>query len=142
VLGGRAVALAAIDWARCGRTDTISEETLRQLWPIYLRDRGWIPRDVATFAAGVDWALRPVAGRIALLQSDDGYQAYDYAVRLAADTPNTEAPPTRSGLLRLALLLTLKRASSQTVPVDTVAMRMRLLRTRAHGSRQTPKPLR
>jgi hypothetical protein len=30
---GVAVVYAATDWARCGRTDPISEQTLRQLWP-------------------------------------------------------------------------------------------------------------
>ena len=35
---GVAVVYAATDWARCGRTDPISEQTLRRLWPSYLRE--------------------------------------------------------------------------------------------------------
>src|SRR5262249_32715121 len=33
---GVALVYAAADWARCGRTDPIDDDTLRQLWPTYL----------------------------------------------------------------------------------------------------------
>ena len=33
---GVAVVYTAVDWARCGRTDPISDATLRQLWSIHL----------------------------------------------------------------------------------------------------------
>ncbi|CAN5213790.1 hypothetical protein BH20ACT5_BH20ACT5_19640 [soil metagenome] len=87
---GLAVVYAAIDWARCGRTDSIDEQTLRQLWPVYLR------HDVAVtetgFNVGTEWALRPVAGTIALLQRTRSYEAFDYVVRLVRDKPGTSPP--------------------------------------------------
>ena len=61
---GVAVVHAAIDWARCGRTDPIGDDTLRTLWPAYL-PAGMDPSDDG-FGIGVDWALRPVAATIAL----------------------------------------------------------------------------
>jgi hypothetical protein len=83
---------AAVDWARRGRTDPIDEYALGQLWPSYLT-----PGQPATddaLAAALAWALRPVAGRIALLQrsSTGSYQAFDYIVRVVRDRP-AAAPP-------------------------------------------------
>ena len=88
---GVAVVHAAVDWARCGRTDPIGDDTLRTLWPAYL-PAGIDPSDDG-FGIGVDWALRPVAATIALLQRFDGYRAYDYVIRLASDRPGTQPPP-------------------------------------------------
>ncbi len=96
---GMALASAAIDWARCGRTDPIAPETLRNLWSGYL-PAGSQATD-AGFQTALTWSLRPVAGTIALLQSTDeigsshgvdGYRAYDYVVRLVGDRPDTEPP--------------------------------------------------
>ena len=87
---GIAVVDAAIDWARCGRTDPISDETLRQLWPTYLA-AGRSNTDDG-FATGLKWALRPVAATIALLQRAGSYQAYDYVIRLVRDKPGAEPP--------------------------------------------------
>jgi tetratricopeptide (TPR) repeat protein len=88
---GVAVVYAAIDWARCGRTDPIADETLRELWPSYLR-AGVRPTDDG-FKAGLDWALRPVAGTIALLlEHADGYRAYDYIVWFVHDQPDAQPP--------------------------------------------------
>ena len=87
---GVALVDAAVDWARCGRTDPIDEDVLRQLWPSYLT-----PGQPATddaFAAALEWALRPVAGTIALLQRTGSYQAFDYIVRVVRDRP-AAAPP-------------------------------------------------
>jgi tetratricopeptide (TPR) repeat protein len=89
---GVAVVYTAVDWARCGRTDPISRDTLRALWPDFLQT-GIAPND-ERFAIGLEWALRPVAATIALLQGDNVYQPYDYVVRLvreqrAADSPQS-----------------------------------------------------
>jgi tetratricopeptide (TPR) repeat protein len=89
---GVAVIDAAADWARCGRTDAISEDTLRHLWRTYL-PVGVAPSDDG-FAIGRNWALDPVAGRIALLQQGaDGYRAYDYVVELISNRPEAGGPP-------------------------------------------------
>ncbi|MBV8541672.1 MAG: hypothetical protein JO364_09355 [Pseudonocardiales bacterium] len=87
---GVAVVYAATDWARCGRTDPLSEEMLRGLWPSHLPAGIRATDDV--FDVGLAWALRPVAGTIALLQRTGSYQAYDYVVRLVRDKPGAEAP--------------------------------------------------
>jgi len=88
---GAAVIYAAVDWALCGRTDPIPAATLRRLWPIYLRD-GAPPTDDA-FNAGLEWALRPVAGTIALLRGAGAYLAYDYIVSFVRGQPKTPDPP-------------------------------------------------
>jgi hypothetical protein len=85
-----AVVYAAVDWTRCGRTDPISAETLRELWPGYL-PLGVLATD-AGFKTGLAWALKPVAGTIALLQRTGTYRAYDYIVRFVLDQPDTPAP--------------------------------------------------
>lgn len=75
---GRAVIDAAVDWARCGRTDPIAEQSLRELWTSYLGHSARAADDV--FVSGLDWAVRPVAGTIALLQlSTGGYEPFDYS---------------------------------------------------------------
>jgi hypothetical protein len=92
---GVAVVHAAIDWARCGRTDPIRDNTLRTLWPAYL-PAGIDPTDEG-FGIGVDWALRPVAATIALLQRFDGYPG----LRLRDSTGKRavrRGPATRAGL--------------------------------------------
>lgn len=88
---GVAVVLAAVDWARCGRTDPIPVEALRRLWPNYLAAHVAATDDA--FDAAIAWAVRPVAGTIALLRTVDGfYQAFDYAVRLVRDGPGSKPP--------------------------------------------------
>ena len=87
---GVAVVHAAVDWARCGRTDPISGDTLRSLWPGFL-PAGITPSD-ERFAIGLEWALRPVAATIALLHDDQGYQAYDYVIRLVREQPGADPP--------------------------------------------------
>ncbi len=77
---GAGVVLAAVDWARCGRSDPISNNTLRRLWPRYLPQGKDATDDAFKFA--LEWATRPVAGTIALLQPSDSYEAFDYVVRL------------------------------------------------------------
>ena len=91
---GVALVHAAIDWARCGRTDPISEEVLRNLWPSHLH--AGIRATDEVFDVGLAWALRPVAGTIALLQYTSSYTAYDYVVRLVRDKPGAEPPRDRS----------------------------------------------
>lgn len=88
---GAAVVYAAIDWALCGRTDPMARDTLRELWPSYL-PAGARTTD-ADFERGLDWALRPVAGTIALLQGTGDYRPYDYVVRFVDDQPGTPSPP-------------------------------------------------
>jgi tetratricopeptide (TPR) repeat protein len=81
---GRAVVLAAVDWVRCGRRDPIPVATLRELWPSYLRAE--LHETAEGFETGLEWALRGVAGTIALLlQEEEGYRAYDYAVQSVED---------------------------------------------------------
>jgi tetratricopeptide (TPR) repeat protein len=87
---GVAVVLAAVDWARCGRTDPIPHDTLRQLWTTY-RPQNVVASDDA-FDVALDWALRPVAGTIALLHRSSSYQAFDYVVRLVRDRQGAEPP--------------------------------------------------
>ena len=82
---GRVVADVAVDWVRCGRTDAIAEPTLRELWTTGRRDSAPIGDDV--FVAALEWALRPVAGTIALLHRvPGGYEPFDYVVALTRDT--------------------------------------------------------
>lgn len=88
---GVAVVSAAIDWASCGRTDPISDDTLKALWPKYSRSATAEPD--SGFRTGLDWALRPVAASIALLEHKDGYQAYDYVVRLRQEQSEGAPPP-------------------------------------------------
>jgi tetratricopeptide (TPR) repeat protein len=87
---GAAVVHAAVDWSLCGRTDPISPQTLRRLWPTYVGD-GTAATDSA-FDAGVDWALRRVAGSIALLRRAGGYVAYDYIVSFVRGRPDAVDP--------------------------------------------------
>lgn len=77
-LAGVAVVRAAVDWARCGRTDPISTEKLRALWEEYLPASE--QKSEEAFREGLDWALRPVSGTIALLQSVASFLPYDYIV--------------------------------------------------------------
>jgi tetratricopeptide (TPR) repeat protein len=78
---GVAVVRAAIDWARCGRTDPISRDRLQNLWPAYLRSG---TQETKSFEDGLEWALRPVSGPIALLEAKgSGFVAYDYIVSFA-----------------------------------------------------------
>ena len=87
---GAAIVYAAVDWARCGRTDPIEKKALRQLWPAYLPG---VDASDTEFAAGLAWALQPVAGTIALLQAVAGYRAYDYIARLVTQRTESPAPP-------------------------------------------------
>jgi tetratricopeptide (TPR) repeat protein len=89
-LEGIAVVNAAIDWARCGRTDPMGDDTLRSLWPHYLPSETLATDD--GLRVGLGWALQPVAASICLLEQTDGYQAFDYVVRLRQQQPNN-APP-------------------------------------------------
>jgi tetratricopeptide (TPR) repeat protein len=91
---GVALVYAAADWARCGRTDPIDAGTLRRLWPAYLS--AGIPATDEVFAAGLTWALEPVAGTISLLQSAGSYVAYDYVVRLVDTRPGARPPLSRT----------------------------------------------
>ena len=91
---GAALVYAAADWARCGRTDPIDADTLRRLWPAYLP--AGIPPADEVFAAGLTWALEPVAGTISLLQSAGSYVAYDYVVRLVDTRPGARPPLPRT----------------------------------------------
>jgi tetratricopeptide (TPR) repeat protein len=88
---GIAVVRASVDWARCGRTDPLAEGLLRELWQHYLPRGTGV--SAADFDAGVEWALRAVAGTIALVEHDGGYRAYDYVTRLIASSGDSEPPP-------------------------------------------------
>jgi tetratricopeptide (TPR) repeat protein len=96
---GVAIVYAAVDWARCGRTDPISEDVLRKVWLDYM-PVGARPTD-DNFESALEWALRPVAGSIALLEYVDSYRAYDYVIRLVTSLP--EAQVHRDSIWRYAL---------------------------------------
>ncbi|WP_344099968.1 tetratricopeptide repeat protein, partial [Myceligenerans crystallogenes] len=95
--GGVALVEAAADWARCGRIDPISRDSLRALWPAYRREPDRIFDD-ADFDRAVEWACAPVDGETKLVIKDidtDGFRAFDYTVHLI-DTilrPDTEPTP-------------------------------------------------
>ncbi|MGN6664552.1 MAG: tetratricopeptide repeat protein [Solirubrobacterales bacterium] len=86
-LSGVAITRAAVDWARCGRTDPISAEDLEDLWQNYLP--AGVQASDEQFETGLEWALRPVSGTIALLHHAGGYLAYDYVVSLV----DKQGPP-------------------------------------------------
>lgn len=88
---GTAVVYAAIDWVRCGRSDPIPEETLRDLWRSYLKAEVQATDD--GFQTGLEWARRGVAGTIALLlPQGDGYRPYDYLVQFVDDAASSSPP--------------------------------------------------
>jgi tetratricopeptide (TPR) repeat protein len=99
---GAAVVYAAVDWIFCGRLDPISRRSLRRLWRSYLPP-GVAPTKKA-FGAGLDWALRPIVGSVALLHGDKGYVAFDYVVTLVDERASKMAP--RSEAWRYALKAT------------------------------------
>lgn len=88
---GAAAVYAAVDWARCGRTDAISARTLRTLWQHYLPPHTEPSEDA--FERALDWACRPVSGSVSLLQRGEGYAAFDYVVRSVRDRPASGSPP-------------------------------------------------
>jgi tetratricopeptide (TPR) repeat protein len=87
---GLAILGIAVDWVRCGRMDSVSEQVLRGLLPDYLPS-GVSPTDEA-FEVGLEWSLRPVAGATALLQGVGSYRANDFAVWLMRDRPDPQPP--------------------------------------------------
>ncbi|MGW4241167.1 tetratricopeptide repeat protein [Nocardia sp. NPDC004722] len=88
---GTAVARAVIDWARCGRSDPVEETILRQMWPLYLPSR--ILPDDAGFTRGLEWAMAPVTGTIALVYRARGYLAFDLVVRFTSENSDAAPPP-------------------------------------------------
>jgi hypothetical protein len=89
---GVALVRAAVDWARCGRTDPIRGVALRALWPEYLTLET-APAEEG-FTRALAWALDPVEGSVGLLVSagrdEAGYRAFDYVVRLIDDQPQPQ----------------------------------------------------
>lgn len=85
---GAAIVYTAINWARCGRTDAIPKELLRELWPTHLQEVA-LPNTDEVFKPGLEWALESVTGRIALLKGVDSFRAYDYIRSAAAKDPYT-----------------------------------------------------
>ena len=111
---GLAVVYAAVDWARCGRTDPITRETLRDLSRSY--SAGPLATDEA-FAGALDWALQPVAGSIALLQPvNTSYRPYDYVVRFESQRSAAPAPPDHAWAVALA-----SAGDAQALAVGTTA---------------------
>ena len=86
LLGG-AVVQAAVDWARCGRTDPLDGPTARELCAAYAQNTAAVSDQ--EFHDALNWATSPVAGTISLLNSSNGYTAYDYVVRIR----DTQQPP-------------------------------------------------
>lgn len=62
---GRALIDGAVDWALCGRTDPLPEQTLRTLWASQMG--GAVHAGGDLFGSALTWAMKPVAGTIALL---------------------------------------------------------------------------
>jgi tetratricopeptide (TPR) repeat protein len=117
---GLAIVRAVVDWARCGRTDPISREDLKELWTAYVPADS--PDADSRFDSALTWALRPVAGAIALVQEIASYRAYDYVVQLFSSRPGALAPSP------LAWQLALKGASgAQAFAVADVAYSWRQL---------------
>jgi tetratricopeptide (TPR) repeat protein len=113
---GVAVVHVAVGWARCGRIDPIPEATLRDLWPTYLP--AGVRATDERFDAAVAWALRPVAGTIALLQHTGSYRAFDYVVRLVRDKPGAELPRDASWTAAIDTAM-----DAQALAVGTAAYR-------------------
>jgi tetratricopeptide (TPR) repeat protein len=84
---GAAVVQAAVDWVRCGRTDPLDEATARELCAAYVQNTAAVSDQ--EFHDALYWATSPVAGTISLLNSSNGYTAYDYVVRIR----DTQQPP-------------------------------------------------
>lgn len=84
---GAAIVYTAINWARCGRTDAIPKELLRELWPTHLQEVT-LPNTDKVFETGLKWALESVTGRIGLLRGVDSFRAYDYIRGAAAKDPH------------------------------------------------------
>ncbi len=85
---GVACVHAVVDWARCGRTDPIPIPVLRELWASRCP-----AADKATFDDALRWAIKPVAGSIALVTKvADGIEPFDYVVRLVTQDPEVSAP--------------------------------------------------
>ena len=84
---GCAVLRAAIDVRRAGLSRPVTDSELRRLFPLYLRcvRIGLAPTD-ELFAAGIEWATRPVASQVALLrlaspgQEPNAWTVFDHAV--------------------------------------------------------------
>lgn len=87
---GWAVARAAIDWRRCGRTDSIATSELRKLWPLYVNPGR--PCDDDRFKLGLDWAFVPVAGEVSLLWMNANGGVFANASVALADL-GMSAPP-------------------------------------------------
>jgi len=67
---GYAVVMAAIDCRRAGFTRPLSDDDLRTLFSLYApRVHAGIPLTEETFKSALDWATKPVASQVALLQS-------------------------------------------------------------------------
>jgi hypothetical protein len=133
---GVAVVYAAVDWARCGRPDPISGDTLRALWPAFLQ-AGITPND-ERFAIGLEWALRPVAATVALLQGDHGYQAYDYAIRLVREQPAADPPRAQVWSAAIGSATPEEASRSQSRPMLTPALRMPRSRCAVPGTHRAP----
>jgi tetratricopeptide (TPR) repeat protein len=87
---GAAIVYAAVDWAFCGRLDPLSRRSLHRLWRSYLPPGS--ANTKKAFDAGLEWALRPVAGSIALLRSENGFAAFDYIVTSVKERASSMAP--------------------------------------------------
>lgn len=79
---GVAVVWAAIDWARSGMTGSIPDDLMKELWTHYVRG-GVKPTD-DNFERGLEWALKPVYGSVALVYETSSYEAYDWIVAYAS----------------------------------------------------------
>lgn len=89
---GVAVVQAAIDWVRCGRTDPLPKEVLREVWPSY--QRADTPETSGGFEEGLEWALRPTAEGVApVVQRSAGYVAAGYLVGHFNAMPEGPPPP-------------------------------------------------
>ena len=97
---GCAVVRAAIDIRRAGLSRPVTDAELRRLFPLYLRA---LRIDLAPtneqFAAGINWAARPVTSQVALLRpasprcEPPAWVAFDHAVTADDEGHGRQARP-------------------------------------------------
>ena len=116
---GVALVIAAADWSRCGRTDAISEELLRDLWKAY--PMPGLQFSDAEFEMGITWACEPVAGTISLMESTEGFAPTTMRFAWSAPCLVVQSLARRHGPQRLIVQRDLRLLGSplpRSMPVD------------------------
>lgn len=112
---GKAIVRAVADWQRTVRGRPASIRYLRRIVPVYLVDaKAAMPEDFdAAFAAGLDWALRPVRGAAALIyrRGGDGFEADAAVVNPSDKGLRWELRPSVWRKIRDEIVLSLETGS-------------------------------